>query len=185
MPLDTSRQPGPVLFGSESFRTGLIAALTAGSIALGGNIFTERGQNTTPLQKLGSGAYAGYRDTLCTNTGGLAKYTSCSIQNPLTCSATIMSVQVDSNKAPTGAGMTCVMSADGTATGTTAHGSVFFKYATTASGRSVVSTPIITQGSSGAVVLPPSWYVRCWHAVTPGPGLREQLRVWFNEFFVP
>lgn len=185
MPLDTSRQPGPVLFGSESFRTGLIAALTAGSIALGGNIFTERGQNTVPQQKLGSGAYAVYTDSVCSNTGGLAKYTSCSIQNPLTGSATIMRVQVDSNKAPTASSITCVMSQNGVATGSTLHGAVFFKYAGTASGRSVVSTPIINSGTSGSVVLPPSWYVRCWHAVTPGPGLKEQLRVWMNEYYVP
>ena len=165
--------------GTSVLTAGLVSAAVAGSILLVGNTHTDRGASVVPQVKLGTGAYQVYTDVTCSNTGGLAKYSACSIQNPLTGTGVLTRIQLDSAKAPAAATVTCMTSPDGSATGT-----VLFKYQATASGRSILSTPRGEKVSSGAVTLPPSWYVRCWHSSTPG-SIKEQLRVWFNELYVP
>lgn len=177
----------PLMVGGRTngWRAGLISAIVAGSIAVGGSFYTDRDQAAVVNNFYGTGAYLSYDDVPCTNTGGLAKYTSCSWQNTEAQTGALMRVQVDSYKAPNASPVTCVTSSDGTATG-----QVLFKYIATASGRSVFSHPqpgSLTNNGSGslAVLVPPNHYVRCWHSTTPGVGLKEQLRVWFNKLYVP
>lgn len=160
-----------------------LSAVTAGSLVIGGSTYVNRDQAATVHNYFGTGSYLSYDDVVCTNTGGLAKYTACSWQNPSsTQSGTLIGVQVDSEAAPAAATITCTTSPNGTATGTS-----IFKYAATASGQSVgAHNPVIIGSNSGKLLLvPPSWYVRCWHSTTPGPGLKEQLRIWYSGFYTP
>lgn len=162
---------------------GLVAAAVAGSVmfASGGGTYTERGTTNVVNNYLGTGAYMNYQDAVCTNTGGLFKYTACSLQLPTTGTSALMRVQLDSNKAPSASSVTCVTSSDNTATG-----AALFKYQATASGRSIANgAPRAVTPGSGALLAPPGTYVRCWHSTTPGVGLKQQLRVWYNTQYIP
>lgn len=177
---------GKSRFGGN-FSSGLVAAAVAGSILIGGNIFTDREQNATVNNYYGTGSYLSYDDAVCTNTGGLAKYSACSWQNPSsTLSGALMRVEVNSETAPLAAPITCMTSPNGTATG-----QVLFKYITTASGQTVGTSNMLLSGTGGRLmVVPPSWYVRCWHSRVgsvdlPGTALKEQLRVWYSGFYAP
>lgn len=167
-----------------SLAVSLASAAAVGSLILGGNVYTDKNQVATINNYYGTGSYMSYDEVLCTNTGGLAKYTSCLWQNPSsTLTGALMHLQVDSDAAPTAASITCTTSPNGTNTGTS-----IIKYLATASGYSV-GTNMKTNTGTGTggrlFMIPPSWYIRCWHSATPGPGLKEQLRIWFNGFYTP
>jgi hypothetical protein len=53
---------------------------------------------------------------------------------------------------------------------------VFFNPSGSGSG---VGSPFV------APLLIPGANIRCWHTNTPGVGLKEQLRVWTNQQYVP
>lgn len=158
---------------------GLISAGINGSLFLTGNTYTDRAANTSPSQKLGTGSYMTYVDAVCTNTGGLAKYTACSIANPFTGTAAVLNFLVDSNKAPNASSVTCTNTTPGSTTQTGTH--ILIRYAATASGYTVRMS-----GSTVRVpVIPPNGNLRCWHSTTPGVGLKQQMRAWLAEQYVP
>jgi len=174
--------------GTNVFISGIISAAVAGSIILAGNVHTDRSVNTAPMQKLGSGAYMTYTDSVCTNTGGLAKYTACSVSNPFSGTGVIARIQVDSNKAPNASSITCTNTQVGSTVATGAN--ILIRYVATASGKTIFYAP---SGSGSGVgsspfvppLILPGASIRCWHSTTPGTQLKEQLRVWMNEQYVP
>lgn len=174
----------------KGFTSGLrdtAIAIGVGYMLISGNIYTERAQNPAPKQYLGSGAYIGYTDVPCTNTGGLTKYTHCSIQNTtgttrgvtgLSGTATILFAVYDSYKAPNGPQITCRTSSDGNATG-----SVLRNVPTTSTdnnglfyGRSSSGKTLKFDGS-GSILLPPSWYLDCWANKTPDTSLGNNTQM--------
>lgn len=173
--------------GNSVLLSGLISAAVAGSVLLAGNTYTDRSANTTPTQYLGTGSYMTYVDTVCVNTGGLAKYTSCLIANPFSGTGVIARIQVDSNKAPNASVITCSTTQAGSTTATGAN--ILIRYVATASGRTVAFTHTGSGTGVGssyvAPLLIPSASVRCWHSTTPGTALKEQLRIWVNQQYIP
>lgn len=184
MATETTQLTSPLQVRSVTtiIASGLISAAVAGSIIMTGNSYTDRNQNTAPTLSLGTGAYMTYKDSVCTNTGGLATYVSCNVTNPFTGTAAIILAQVDSNKAPTASRITCRTYTQYNTTGT---GIALFKYASTFSGSSVGSFTGTTLTPYARPIVLPSGGVSCWHSTTPGVGLKEQLRVWFNQQYAP
>lgn len=170
--------------GTNALTAGLISAVVAGSILMAGSQNYDRGAVTTAKTCFGTGCFLSYTDSLCTNTGGLAKYTSCYLANPITGTAAIIRVQVDSNKAPNASNITCSTTTIGS---TTQTGTRLFAATATASGSSIwtqTGSSITGANVKGPVILPGAG-IRCWHSTTPGVQLKEQLRVWYNDQYVP
>ncbi len=179
---------GSTIFG-KSVPRDLLALAIAGSVFIGGYTFVDRAQTSLVQNFFGTGSYLSYDDVICTNTGGLAKYTACSFQNPSsTQTGVLLHVQVNTEEAPASSSITCSTSADGTATGT-----VLFKYIATASGHAVGTNVLVAGTGTGGrlTVLPPNHYIRCWYSTNPRPGytknlpLKQQLRVYFNGYYQP
>ncbi len=188
MPQQVVRQRNVIAFGAQALK-GLALAVVGGSVVLGGAQYFDRSQVTQAEIEYGTGSFLVYDDVVCTNTGGLAKYTACSWQNPSsTSTGVLMRVQVDSEAAPSAAKITCSTSIAGTNTGT-----VLFKYIATASGESVGTNVMVTPTGTGGklIIVPPSQYIRCWHSTTPQSGgteeapLKEQLRIWYSKYYAP
>ena len=176
MPLDTSRQTGPVLFGSETFRAGLISVLTAGSIVLGGNLYTDSSQNSTPDIYYNSGAYLTYTENICAGTGARQTYDHCRINNPYTGTGIIQRIHYEPEGPMPGA-IICQTTQTTTST-TTGTNITNFLYHTTASG-------VVIVNSTGGFVASPSGAVRCWGTTNPGATRKAKLKIWWSEFMVP
>lgn len=177
---------GSTIFGKSVARD-LLSLAIGGSILLGGYAIVDRAQTSSVRQYFGTGSYMTYVDAVCTNTGGLAKYTSCIVSNPFTGTGVIQRVQVDAYKAPNASPITCTTTQVGSTTATGAN--VLIRYAATASGRTLAFTHTGSGSGVGSVyaapLLLPNASIRCWHSTTPGTALKERLRVWINEQYIP
>lgn len=168
---------------SGTFSAGVLAAAAVGSLLLGGNIHTDPTLNTNPTVYYGTGAYQSYKETNCTNTGGLPKYSGCSIQLSTTATGVLMRTQLDTYKSPNSPLVNCRVSPDNVNTGALLRGDL--RYGTTGSGKSLLA-------SSGSITVPPSWYVNCWFTKTPDTSRTNNatlkntlLRIWYNLQYIP
>lgn len=162
-----------------------LAAWIVGSTVLQGHIFFDTTISTNPAIYANTGAifqsWDGQAGTTCTNTGGLAKYTSCYGQNPSsTNSGVILDIGLDTEKMPVGTTATCMTTPLGPTANAVQTGSVIIKYATASSGTTLLPTAY----ASGHVLVPPNWYIRCNFGETPGE-LQAKLRVQTRGYFVP
>ena len=187
MPLDTSRESGPKIFGTTLLTTGMLAALVSGSIALYGRIYIPENSTQNIIIQRGTGAILATADaqtaSILTGTGGRQEYTAARITNPVTGTAVILDFGVDFDAAPnTNSLLTCHLapSATSTATGLTMGVSNFFKYHKAQSGSTVTGS-----GASYPVILPDDWSVRCWFADAAPGAVRAKARAMFREQYVP
>lgn len=188
MPLDTSQESGPKIFGtsSQTITSGLLAALVAGSVVLFGRIYIPETSTQTTIIQRGTGSLLTSWDsisgTTCSNTGGLAKYSGCSAQNPSSGTAAIINLRLDADTWPVAATQaTCMTSPNGTSTG-----EVIFKYKKpfTRTASSTGTGGAITASGNNLPLIPPSWYVRCWFDRTPG-NLKTKLRILTQDTYIP
>lgn len=110
----------------------------------------------------------------CSNTGGLYKYTSCYLMNPLTVTGVVMRLDLQMYNSPNAANAYCVSTTVGS---TTATGVVFFRNRATWTGAVLVN-------STGSIAVAPHAGIRCWFSKTPGT-VKANLRVWMTDFYVP
>lgn len=169
---ETSRSPNPVLFGGENFRTGLIAALTAGSIAIGGFIYTDRNQASDAELLYGTGAYLVYDDVVLTGSGGAASYTAGSIQCG-TASCSIMRVEVQSEASPAGSKIDV-----GIVSALSSSGQTIMNNLTTSSGNTL-------QYAATGSLIPPNHYLKAVYTSSSPGNVTAQMRVWYNKFYTP
>lgn len=178
---EVTRFQSPVLIGGAALAilSGLIGAMIAGSIHTTA-IYTDRNQVSVIRQYFGTGAYQGYTDATCINTGGLAIYTGCSIQNGAF-TGVYLDVGIDMNKFANNTEVTIVTSPNNTTTG-----AVVLKYKKTGSGFTV------TGSGNNLPLIPPYWYTRAWFSKTPnGAGttkntqIKAQLWQLIREQYVP
>jgi hypothetical protein len=184
MPESVVRTRNVVGFGGSVLK-GLATAVVGGSIVLGGTQYFDRSQTSTVNIRYGTGSVLSYADVNCTNTGGLAKYNSCYMANPVSGTASIVRIQVDSYKAPKASPITCVTTPIGNTTGTA---SALIRYFTTFSGSTIGTASGTITGNAVNTTSPrilPGAGVRCWHSTTPGVGLKERMRIWYNATYVP
>ena len=179
-----NRVPNRTTFGGKVAQ-GLLTVIAAGGVAFGTNLYFDTTLVTNPSIKIGTGSLigsvAGQTATVCINTGGLAKYTACSFQNPSTGSAGILAVFLDMYKFSRATSATCTTSPDGTNTGKV----IFVNRGVTGSGLTIGVT-------SGNLILPPSWYVRCWFSKTPNGDsstknlpIKAKLNATWRDQYVP
>lgn len=154
----------------------------AGSALFGGDIFLDASNNANPTVYHNSGAALRIATVSpCTNTGGLFKYTSCSWQNPTTGTQALLNFALDMEKKPVAAMQsTCMTSSDNVNTG-----SVIFKYQSNPRGSgSYLTGSGVNVPMEDYPLIPPSWYVRCWHNVTPGPGFDAKMSIQTRDFMI-
>lgn len=94
--------------------------------------------------------------TNCTNTGGSASSQTCYFQNPFVGSGLIKRVDLITEANPSGTTFDC-----GVVSSLSASGTQLRDNGNSGSGKTLTM-------STGSVILPPAWYVKCTAGKTPG-----------------
>lgn len=143
-----------------------------------GALAFNRYRAATAKLKSGSGTFMAFRQSQpFTATGSRQTYTAADIAAPCpTATCAILRSHVETEKAPTGAKITCHTHPPSlTTTGVVLRNQ---SYTNTQSGATLVH-------STGSVIIPPNWGVRCWFAAAPGAAVQGVLKIWLSEYFVP
>ena len=106
----------------------------------------------------------------CTNTGGKANYSTCYFQNPFTGSGVIESSYLMTEANPSNTQFDCGVVASLSNSGTQLRNN-----GNTASGG-------VLAMSTGSVIVPPSWFVKCAAGRTPGVGFEAVLLTKMIEY---
>lgn len=106
----------------------------------------------------------------CTNTGGKANYSACYFQNPFTGTGVIRRLELHTEANPSNTPFDC-----GVVSSLTSSGTGVVDSGSSGSGSALARSP-------DDLELPPSWYVKCAAAKTPGTAFDAVMLTELTEY---